>query len=105
MSTETTTEPAGMPDPDVAFEAIRSAAWEAMPSVGLILDALRPDPLWSPLPPGSHLRLGDDDERGVDVVAVRSWPVGIERGEVMTERGTVVRLDAGRRLRVARAAR
>jgi hypothetical protein len=96
-------DPAGaMPDPDDVVEAIGSAASWAMPEAGLILDALRPDPLWTPLPPGSHLRLGDDDKRGVDVVAVRTSFTPWERGEVLTERGAVVRLDADTRLRVAR---
>lgn len=74
----------------------------AMPDVGLILDALRPDPPWTPLRPGSHLRLGDDDKRGADVVAVRTSFAPWERGEVLTERGAVLRLGDDRRLRVAR---
>jgi hypothetical protein len=56
---------------------------------------------WTVLPPGSHLRLKDDDEEGVEVVALRSstssWP---EHGEVMTCRGDVLRLDKDTRLQV-----
>ena len=91
--------------------AIRHGVTEAMPTAAHILDALA---TWTPLPPGSHLRLGDDDTRGADVVALRSREkarreadehgreerVLRERGEVMTERGDIVLLDKDYRLRI-----
>jgi len=55
---------------------------------------------WVILPPGSHLRLGDDERMGVDVVALRTGLLRSERAEVLTERGEVVSLADDRRLRI-----
>jgi hypothetical protein len=82
-------------------EAMGSAVFRAMPATDAILDALTP---WVPLPTGSHLRLGDDDRRGVAVVALRSrWAYIGQRGVVLTERGAVLDLDDDRRLHVGRS--
>lgn len=98
-----------MTDDEAMTAAVRSGVYEAMPRWDAIRDALTP---WTPLPPGSHLRL-NDDRRGVQVVAVRSreltcWDEAqnrfdrCERGEVMTDRGDLITLDAECRLRVGR---
>jgi hypothetical protein len=79
-------------------DAVRSAIEESMPDRSQILQALTPDPLWSPVPPGSHLRLDDDGHRGVGVVAIRSS--GDSHGEAMTENGDILELNRERRLRI-----
>jgi hypothetical protein len=99
-----------VPSWDAITNAFQDGVIAAMPAADAIVTALTP---WTMLPPGSHLRLRDDDVRGVDVVAVRSseverWNRDVskfdrcEGGEVMTERGDVIPLSEDRRLRVGR---
>lgn len=76
-------------DPDDVLDAIRRGVENSMPVVRLLVP-------WTVLPAGAHLwlyRLDDvKGKRGVDVVAMRAID-GLERAEVVTERGAVVRLS------------
>jgi len=44
--------------------------------------------IFTPLPHGSHLVLGDDDRRGADVVALIPPPDEWHKAKVITDRGT-----------------
>lgn len=71
-------------DTDAIATAVGTAVSESMPYPSLILDAISSGVaarIWTPLPAGAHLRLGD---------------------EVMTDRGAVVRLTDDVRLKVGR---
>lgn len=87
-----------MPFPDLILSAVSYAVEQSMPPASQVRTAMT---VWSPLPPGSHLRVDSDGRfvRGADVVAVRSVRIDTlntdEHGQVMTASGAVVALGAG----------
>lgn len=90
-----------MPDAFHIARVIGEAVCEAMPEADRIVDAIRSLPLWSSLPPGSHLVVGSNGRQGDEAVALRSRP-GYDDDiiEVITEQGYIWQLDDGCRLRI-----
>jgi hypothetical protein len=85
------------------YNAVEFGVANSMPAVHVIMNSIADGveaAMWTPLPPGSHLILCNEDEtweRGVDVVALREHD---RVGQVMTERGGVLDLNKNRCLKV-----